>query len=106
MPTEPHPREEKLRREAETWYERAFEAQQRAAPGDVIADFVRQLPSCPRCGLAGRRWRKRTCCKIGRALAQWEARLVADTLMEKEEPSAGGPTQSSVGFFGTRPGGA
>lgn len=58
--------------------------QERVAPGDEIADFVRHLPRCPRCGLAGSKWRRRWCCKIGRVVGQWEARLVADTLMKKE----------------------
>lgn len=105
MPDDPDI-EQVLRSQADVWYERALQAQERAAPGDIIADFVRQLPSCPRCGLGGRSWRKRTCCKIGRALAQWEARRVADILMEKEPSAGGGPTQSgslSIGFTGKTP---
>jgi len=67
---------------------------QRVAPGDALVEWCRTLSRCPQCNVADLddvAWRKRRCCEIGRAVAQWEARLVAETLMETGS-SAGDPS--------------
>lgn len=85
---------------ADKFIDEANELRQRVAPGDTVVELVRQLDQCPVC-LKKAAWRKRTCCTAGMALAQWEARLVAETLMETGSSAGDRRGPSPTGFSGT-----
>ncbi len=74
---------------------------QRVAPGDVLVEWAREMRQCPRCGQI-KRWVTRQCCEVGKAVGQWEARLVAETLMGKESLAEKDGFMPS-GFFGPHP---